>query len=214
MWIRRHHGEYQPPKGDHSAAKGHNYDDFIVPFLPLVKTHEMLVESSKFGRTYESLIGLELTQPQSCQMQNTDSDGVHSSSVQIQSQVLTHKHVLSSSNERWNHDKSTKKMNTVPHKFSIVMSRPEQVSNEESYINIQYQQLMPALHVCVLKYGKLVFQIPPNCDELVFQNNLILPRMLVPFNWYFCSPQSISKNTHLQRNSKALQQVTYTCTLF
>ena len=60
MWIRCFHGEYQPPAGNNSAAKGHNHDDIIVPFLPIVQVHEMLVESTELGWTYESLYGLDL----------------------------------------------------------------------------------------------------------------------------------------------------------
>ena len=75
------------------------------------------------------------------------------------------------------------------------------------------QQTGLSFHQCVLMYGKLAFQIPPNCDELIFQNNLILPNVLIPFTWYSCAAVSIPENSIPQSNLGIQQQIFYICTL-
>ena len=134
MWIRRHHGEFKPAPDDISAAKGHNYNDIIVPFLPIVRAHEMLVESTVLGWTYESLDGLDIEEP--------DSEIAHSQQV------------MNKPNDTFTH----------------------QVLHEDT----QYR-------ICMLNSKHLVFQIPLDCNELLFPNNLVLPRLLVPLSWYKCS---------------------------
>jgi hypothetical protein len=64
-------------------------------------------------------------------------------------------------------------------------------------------------------HGKLAFQIPPNCDELIFQDNVILPKVLIPFTWYSCAAMSTpeSSNSISQSNLGIQQQIFYVCTL-
>ena len=70
VWIRRYHGDYQPPPGSSRAHKGHNYNDSLVPFLPLYTTSYFLQESTQFGYTYDPLEGLEFENGESLEHQN------------------------------------------------------------------------------------------------------------------------------------------------
>ena len=103
MWIRRFHGEYQPPAGDNSAAKGHNYDDVIVPFLPIVHVHEMLIESTKLGWTYESLDGLDLDRPYGCEYHsnNAQHGALHKEKLRIPPYIPPYQNVANSSSDHW-----------------------------------------------------------------------------------------------------------------
>ena len=108
MWIRRFHGEYQPPAGNISAAKGHNHDDVIVPFLPIVRVHEMLVESTELGWTYESLYGLDLDKPYGCEYHPNDPKykALHKEKLKIPSYIPPSQSVPNSSTDYWKGFKS------------------------------------------------------------------------------------------------------------
>ena len=102
MWIRRYHEEYQPPAGNNSAAEGHNHDDIIVPFLPLVQVHEMLVESTELGWTYELLDGLDLDQPFSCKYsKDSPYSTLRSNKVWIRPYVPPNQNVLNNYTDNW-----------------------------------------------------------------------------------------------------------------
>ena len=109
MWIRRYHGEYQPPAGNNSAAKGHNYDDVIVPFLPIVRVHEMLVESTELGWTYESLDGLDLDQPYGCEYHPNDAK------LRVPPYIPPDQNVPNSSTNHWRKFKPT----TEPYMYQV-----------------------------------------------------------------------------------------------
>ena len=171
MWIRRYHGEFKPSPEDTSAAKGHNYNDLIVPFLPLVRAHEMLVESTTLGFTYESLNGLDIDSPD-CELNGT----YHNDSIVIESDLpMASKEMFS---HHKNHGKSLPANN-----FKVPLTYHQYY--------YQQQQLNPGYHVCIIPAGEVSFQIPPNCDQVLFQRNLILPKILLPFSWYYCSLQRL-----------------------
>ena len=118
MWIRRFHGEYQPPAGNNSAAKGHNHDDVIVPFLPIFRVHEMLIESTELGWTYESLYGLDLDKPYGCEYQPNDPKykSLHEEKLKIQPYIaLNQNNILNSSTDYWKEE---------IYKVKIYWSRP------------------------------------------------------------------------------------------
>ena len=190
MWIRRYHGEFKPSPEDTSAAKGHNYNDLIVPFLPLVRAHEMLVQSTTLGWTYESLNGLDL-EMKYYHVSDVPNPEMSQSKVQsanpefsptfVSDTILQPKFVdmwerISSSN--------SKPSNT----FS------SQVVNKAKQFNI-----------CMLNSKRLVFQVPMDCSKLLFPSNLVLPRLLVPLSWYKCS----QPNTETDENANVL----HVCTL-
>ena len=116
MWIRRFHGEYQPPAGNNSAAKGHNHDDVIVPFLPIVRVHEMLVESNELGWTYESLYELDLDHPYGCEYHPNDADleyrALHEEKLRVPPYIPN---VPNSSTDYWKEFKST----ILPYKVTL-----------------------------------------------------------------------------------------------
>ena len=118
MWIRRFRGEYQPPAGINSAAaKGHNHNDVIVPFLPIVRVHEMLVESTELGWTYESLYGLDLDKPYGCEYHPNDPTykALHEEDkLKTPPDTPTYQNVPNSSTDYWKEFKSTTEAYKVP----------------------------------------------------------------------------------------------------
>ena len=210
MWIRRYNGEFQPPPGVDSAAKGHNYNDIIVPFLPIYRVHDVFVESERLGWTYESLEGLDIDSF-SCEIHNfnNDSEVLYPDDLQIQHQEILPeneqgqntnivKHMKSLQHYReFSTDGAMKNMfSSITYKLQLPLE--SQVWNKNAYYS--YQQNIPTKTVCVFTSEELVFQIPAACDKLVFQSNYVLPNMLIPFNWYSCDPQKTSSGTPYSNN--------------
>ena len=217
MWIQHNHGEFCPPPGDNSAAKGHNYDDVIVPYLPLVRSHEMIVESSKLGWIYESLEGLEMSF-YSCELYTFDNDStiLYPDSSTTQSPTMLPEFIQGQSTVSLKplkslQDTEASSDSLMKHKVSSITSQPQLLNTQVRYkVPYQRQQSMTSYEVCVFTSEELVFQIPPNCDELVFQNNLILPKELIPFSWISCFPRQTYSTTSDTLNANYDAQV-YSC---
>ena len=208
MWIRRHNGEFQPPPGDDSAAKGHNYDDIIVPFLPIHRVHEMFVESEKLGWTYESLEGLDINSI-SCEVHTFDNDSevLYPDSSQIQPQETLPDNVQDQNINGVKHMKSLQHFrefsidSTMKNAFSSIVNNPQvRLESQVWDKNAHYQQEIPTTSVCVFTSEELVFPIPSGCDKLVFQSNVILPSRLTLFSWYSCTPWHTHSGTFYANN--------------
>lgn len=211
MWIRRHHGKYQPPPGNYTAAPGHNYNDFVVPFLPLIRCHELLVDSRKLGWTYEPLNGLDLGSKSCVQYKDSnDSEVLYPHSSQNSSKISVPEHnndqvtvserQLESIQDRELNDMQKNKGFTITSRNNLLYEHPY----NEHHLQAQY--------ICTLTSNELVFQIPPNCDKIVLQSNLILPKKLIPSSWYYCSPlQTRSRKTHIQNRPKINPHMLYIC---
>ena len=222
MWIRRNHGEFLPPPGSISAEKGHNYNDVIVPFLPLIECHELLVDSRKLGWTYESLNGLDLESKSCVEYKSGNNSAVlypESSQIQLQSlATANHPNDNDQTSVRREQQKSildtdSQVQNALKNNFFTVTSKLYSLSPQEETEGIHHQHFTP-VYVCTFRSEKLVFQVPPNCNEVVFQSNLILPKTLTPLGWYRCFPQQDqSGKTPVQSNFKINPNTLYTCNL-
>lgn len=198
MWIRRYHGDFKPPPGSQSAAKGHNYNDLIVPFLPLVQANEMLVESTELGWTYESLDGLDID-TSSCE--SWESEALIASN--------------GSESFRQNRLRDMDLKQAMSMKLRPLYALVKTLFTLTLEPKFSSDQLMSNYHICMLTSEELVFQIPPNCDKLLFQNNLILPDVLTPFSWYSCSAkleQPQTRHKQLKQNTFAYSKELYICT--
>lgn len=216
MWIRRHHGKYQPLPEDTSAAKGHNYNDYVVPFLPLIKCHELLVDSRKYGWTFESLNGLDL-ESKSCKQYdgNNDSQVLYPRSSQNSSLVVLS---MDDNDQVTAGDKQLE--SKLDKEFKIVRKNSDfSITSKNSLLSASVflehpadQHHVPAHIICTFTSNKIIFQIPSNCDEVVFQSNLVFPKKLIPSSWYLCSPlQTFSRKTRVQNSSKINPHILYVC---
>ena len=174
MWIRRHHGDFKPPPNDISAAKGHNFNDVIVPFLPLARVHEMLVESSVLGWTYESLPGLEL-----------DYYSCHSMEVYNDSSVLypdttgfQTSFPMSLQAELQQHLNEDRMHGTISSIINPLNSYDIGVSFGFA---LYRQEFIPLDHVCIFIAENFnIFEVPPSCHLIIIQS---VNFQKVPFLW-------------------------------
>ena len=218
MWIRRHHGKYQPPPEDTSAAKGHNYNDYVVPFLPLIQCHELLVDSRKYGWTYESLIGLDLESKSCVQYdKNKDLEVLYPKSLHNSSQVALSEddNDQVTASDKQLESKLDEKFNIVPKNNDFTITSKNSLLSAHALLEHPAdQQHVPAHNICTFTSNKVVFQIPSNCDKVVFQSNLVLPKKLIPSSWYLCSPlQTPSRKTSVQNSNKINPRILYICDL-
>lgn len=198
VWIRRYHGDFKPSADDTTAAKGHNYNDVIVPFLPLVTAHEMLVESTTLGWTYESLDGLDL-ENKACELwltkNSSDTNILYPKTAKSESYATKIPEFLPGRKSDEQVIKLTARVKEVPgtaNKFFSIMSKPRNSNSREMIFKVSNDLSEPNHYACVLTSKELFFQIPKRCDELVFPSNLLLPENLTPLMWYGCSPHTPS----------------------
>ena len=221
MWIRSHNGTFQPPPGDDIAAKGHNYNDIIVPFLPIYRVREMFVKSERLGWTYESLEGLDIDSF-SCKLHEFDNDSEvlypDSSWTQLQETLPESEHGQNTNRvknmQSLQHLQESSTDSAMKDKSSSITNKPQ--LPVESHVwnkNAYYQQEIPTKSVCVFTSQELVFQIPSAaaCDKLTFQSSIILPSRLIPFSWYSCTPQQAFSGIFYNNNHNFGMQTFHIC---